>query len=86
MSLDTACWAESEFADLELGDKRLNKRARLLMERLSSQPTAGVPQACRGWSETMAAYRFFGNDDLEWEAILEPHWRQTEQRMASHPV
>jgi Transposase DNA-binding len=45
------------------------------MERLAAKPTAGVPQACRGWGETMAAYRFFDNDEVEWSAILEPHWR-----------
>lgn len=56
------------------------------MERLAAKPTAGVPQACRSWGETMAAYRFFDNDEVEWAAILEPHWRQTEQRMAAHPV
>ncbi len=56
------------------------------MERLAAKPTAGVPQACRSWGETIAAYRFFDNDEVEWEAILEPHWRQTERRMAAHPV
>ena len=86
MSLETTYWTEAEFADLDLGDVRLNKRARTLMQRLSSKPTAGVPQACRGWGETIAAYRFFDNDEVQWEAILEPHWRQTEQRMASEPI
>ena len=56
------------------------------MERLSAKPTAGVPQACRDWGETMAAYRFFDNDEIGWSAILEPHWRQTEQRMAAESV
>ncbi len=56
------------------------------MERLAAKPTAGVPQACRSWGETIAAYRFFDNDEVEWEAILEPHWRQTERRMAACPV
>lgn len=35
------------------------------MERLAAKPTAGVPQACRGWGETMAAYRFFDNGEVE---------------------
>jgi hypothetical protein len=86
VSLETAYWTETEFADLDLGDVRLNKRARTLMQRLSSKPTAGVVQACRSWSETIAAYRFFDNDEVQWEAILEPHWRQTEQRMAAEPI
>ncbi|WP_236873600.1 transposase [Burkholderia sp. PAMC 26561] len=31
---------------------RLNKRARLLMQRLADDPTASVPKACQGWGET----------------------------------
>lgn len=34
----------------------------------------------------MAAYRFFDNDSVEWQAILELHWRQTEQCMADQSV
>ncbi|KWB68218.1 transposase [Burkholderia ubonensis] len=86
MALEAPYWTETEFTDLDLGDARLNKRARTLMERLAAKPTAGVPQACRGWGETMGAYRFFDNDEVEWGAILEPHWRQTEQRMAAQSV
>ncbi|WP_197386457.1 IS4 family transposase [Ralstonia pseudosolanacearum] len=79
-------WTEVEFAHLDLGDTRLNKRARLLMQRLAAKPTAGVPQACRGWGETMAAYRFFNNEEVDWRDILAEHWQQTERRMAAHPV
>jgi hypothetical protein len=43
---------------------------------------ARVPKACHGWGETMAAYRFFDNDKLEWHAIWEPRWQQTQERMA----
>jgi hypothetical protein len=86
LALDTTRWTEPEFAHLDLGDARLNKRARTLMERLAAKPTAGVPQACRGWGEPIAADPFFDNDEVEWVTILEPHWRQTQQRMAAHSV
>ena len=86
LTQDTPCWTETEFANLDLGDARLNKRARILMQRLAAKPKAGVPQACRSWGETMAAYRFFDNEEVDWREILEPHWQQTEQRMAAHPV
>ena len=66
-----------EFGQLDLGDTRLNKRARMLMERLASESTMNVPKACNGWGETVAVYRFFDNDAVDWRAILEPHWRQT---------
>lgn len=53
------------------------------MERFAADPTAGVPEACQGWGETMAAYRYFDNDSVEWQAIMMPHWEQTTQRMAA---
>jgi hypothetical protein len=79
-------WIADEFSGMDLGDERLNKRARILMERLSSKPTASIPMACNGWAETLAAYRFLGNDDVQWEDILSPHWAQTRERMRAHPV
>lgn len=81
-----SAWTETEFEQLDLGDARLNKRARILMERLAAEPTASVPNACNGWGETMAAYRFFDNASVDWRAILEPHWQQTQARMAARPV
>jgi len=56
------------------------------MERFAADPTASIPTACHGWGETMAAYRFLGNEDVEWPAILAPHWQQTCKRMQAHPV
>ena len=47
---------------------------------------ARIPQACGGWAETQAAYRFLAQEDIEWEAILMPHWRSAEARMRAHPV
>jgi len=52
-------WVEQEIAHIDIGDKRLNKRAKQLLERLIAQPTHSLPTACRGWTETQAAYRFF---------------------------
>lgn len=56
------------------------------MERFAADPTASIPTACQGWGETMAAYRFLGNEEVEWPAILAPHWQQTAKRMQAHPV
>jgi hypothetical protein len=53
----------------------------MLMERLAVQPTMSVPQACNGWCEAVAAYRFFDNDGVDWRAILEPYWHKTRARV-----
>jgi len=48
-------WAAEEFKTIDLGDRRLNKSAILLAERLAANPMASIPQACGGWAETQAA-------------------------------
>lgn len=79
-------WVTEEFAGMDLGDERRNKRAKTLMERLAAKPMASIPMACNGWAETIGAYRFLGNDEVDWREILAPHWAQTEQRMGAHAV
>ena len=79
-------WAAEEFKDIDLGDQRLNKRTVLLAERMAASPLASIPQACGGWAETQAAYRFLAQDDIDWEAILAPHWQSAEIRMRTHRV
>ncbi|MFT6178125.1 MAG: hypothetical protein ACJAQT_002881 [Akkermansiaceae bacterium] len=49
-------WAEEEFADVDLGDKRRNQRLVHLCGRLSKAPESAINQACEDWSETKAAY------------------------------
>ena len=56
------------------------------MERFAADPTASIPGACHGWGETMAAYRFLGNEEVQWSDIMAPHWQQTGKRMQVHPV
>lgn len=56
------------------------------MERFAANPTASIPDACDSWSETCAAYRFLGNDEVKWRDILAPHWAQTQTRMGAHPI
>ena len=56
------------------------------MERFAADPAASIPDACHGWAETMAAYRFLGNEAVDWQAILAPHWERTRGRMQVHPV
>lgn len=79
-------WAAEEFASIDLGDARRDRRAVHLIERLAEQPTASIPGACNGWAETQAAYRFLGNDEYDWMDILEPHRQCTQARLAVHPV
>ena len=52
-------WSIEETAEADLGDARLNKRLGNLLDILGTNPNKTIPAACNGWSETLAAYRFF---------------------------
>jgi hypothetical protein len=76
----------AEFAGIELGDKRLNKRGALILEALASNPEVSVNASMKNWGDTLAAYRFFQNKNVSPEKVLEPHRQATERRMREHPV
>jgi Transposase DNA-binding/Transposase Tn5 dimerisation domain len=75
-----------ELAGIELGDKRLDERSRVIIEALASNPEASINAACDGWSETLAAYRFFSNVSVTPELILTPHGECTVARAREHAV
>ena len=68
-----ASWAHEEFADVNLGDKRLDARLINLCDRFSDAPESPINQACRDWAETKAAYRFFQNENVDVGEILAAH-------------
>ena len=74
----------AELSDINLGDRRLNRRAGQLVETLGEHPTLSIPAACGGWDETRAAYRFFDHKAVTAEAVLAPHIACTEQRLRAH--
>jgi hypothetical protein len=75
-----------EVNGIQLGDRRLNKRSRTILESLAANPEASINAACNGWSETLAAYRFFDNASVTPEQILKPHREATKRRLREHPV
>lgn len=80
--MDTALWAAKEFATIDVGDARLGVRVAKLASRLIEHPASSLPEACRGWSETKAAYRLFDNDHVKPDAILLAHRDATLERIA----
>jgi hypothetical protein len=75
-----------ELSGIDLGDERLNKRSKHLLEALADNPEASINAACDGWGDTLAAYRFFSNTAVTPEEILRPHREATIRRMREHPV
>ena len=77
-------WATEEFANVNLGDKRLNARLMRICDRFSESPESPINQACADWAETKAAYRFFQNENVEPSEILAAHQRKTAKRARKH--
>ena len=77
-------WAADEFAEVSLGDKRLQARLIKLCDRFSDAPESPVNQAGADWAETKAAYRFFHNQNVESSEILAAHRRKTAKRAGKH--
>lgn len=75
----------AELADINLGDVRLNRRARRVLQRLGEKPTLSIPSACGGWDETRAAYRLFDHAEVSAEKVLAPHIARTVERIGAHP-
>lgn len=72
-----------EFGGLQLGDARLERRARMLAGALSANPTATLPNVCSSEAEVEGMYRFLGNERVELASLLEPHRRESLARAAS---
>jgi hypothetical protein len=81
-----APWVVEEMAAVDLNDKRLNNRLRLVLSQLAAHPTASLPAACGGYAEVTAAYRLFANDKVGFDDVLQPHIDQTRARIAAQPV
>lgn len=83
---DLESWTAQEMLKANLGDKRLNRRLAKLLHQLAQRPEGSIPSAFQGWSETLAAYRFFDNEKVSPEKVLEPHRDATLERAGQFPV
>jgi len=66
-------WAEAQFEGLNLGDKRLNKRAQLIARNMMKKPSASINMQSENWSESKGAYRFFDSEKVSFQELIKPH-------------
>lgn len=81
-----APWAMEEAKTVDLGDARLNSRFELLLSAIGNRPNLSIPAACGGRAEMEAAYRFFDNDKVTFDKVLEPHFARSVQRVREQKV
>ena len=84
-SLDGEDWAQREFGDAPLGDKRLSKRLVEIGLNKAAHPGTSYDSAAQGdWPQVKAYYRFIEQPDpaaVTPANILLPHREQTLRRM-----
>jgi hypothetical protein len=79
---DTGALAQ-ELASCRFKDARVGRRFKKLVRQLSQKIGRPIPMACQDWANTKAAYRFFGNRQVDEAAILAGHFQATRERAAS---
>ena len=84
--LDATSWAVTEFADADLGDLRRTQRLVQLAHVLAQRPGAALPEACGSGAMLKAAYRFFANDDIAPDDMLQSHIEATYGRLNAAPI
>lgn len=88
--VDAKSWLQrdvgQEFAGAMLGDSRRSLRLRQIARAAVRSPDAGFPQMVESDGELEGVYRFLGNEDVEAEAILAPHFAATVKRAQEVPL
>ena len=70
-----------ELGACQFGDMRLTKRAQRLAELLGERPNISIPAALKTRADIEACYRFFNNQRVTPETILQPHLECTRRRI-----
>ena len=50
---------------------------------MAENASASLPAQMQTWKETMALYRLLDEDDVTFEALMQPHWQQTREQIES---
>src|SRR5260370_37649841 len=75
----------TEMSGAEFGDARLSRRLRRIVEAVQVAPDQSFPSLFDD-GQLEGAYRFFNNEAVTPEGLLEPHVAATVARMANEPV
>lgn len=73
LALEIRSWAEQQFGNCELGDKRRTKRLVKLATQAAQMPDASTPKQTENWADCKAAYRLFSEEDVTFDAVVAPH-------------
>lgn len=83
---ETSNWAEREFGSIRLYDNRLKRRLYTIADDFYNKPQANIPEASGSKARTIGAYRFFQNEKVTMDIILDAHAEATIERIKEHKV
>lgn len=79
-------WAQSQFAQTELGDPRRTRRLVKLATTMANNTSGSIPQQTGSSCDMKAAYRLFDADDVTHAAVCQPHFDQTRHVASCGPM
>jgi hypothetical protein len=74
-----------DFPDLDLGDIRRNERFVTIINQVTAQPGASIPQQNDSWYATKATYAFFKNEQVSVKEIRKAIQLYGASQLAAHP-
>jgi hypothetical protein len=83
----SAEWAAEQWAGVELGDERLNRRALHVGAAMAAHPAQSLPQQMDGDRASLdGAYRLLNHPGVSLDLLSQPHWEQTQQKAREQRV
>jgi hypothetical protein len=79
-------WAEEEFGQVRLRDRRHRERLCVVARDFFARPAANIPQACQSRAKTKAVYRLFEHKAVKMDTILAAHYHSTMERIARERI
>ena len=79
MTLHASEWAAQQWATVELGDRRLTRRAVEMGTQMAAHPEASLPEQMGAPSVLKAAYGLLNHPGVSLAALTAPHRQQTLQ-------
>ncbi len=79
-------WVNEELSGANFNDQRLSNRLLAIANALSQKSEHSIPAAMTTWGDAIATYRFFDNEKVTPDRILEPHVANTINRVKANKI
>src|SRR5881227_668669 len=84
--LDPKLWAKKTFGPSQLKDIRRTGRAVKAATRMAENASGSEPSQMQTWKDVIALYRLLDEEDVTFEALMQPHWQQTHEQIETRSV